>query len=316
MSSKNYEKPPAMFEPYASWKLLVELWSDSTDYTAAQQGPILVLNLKGDARDAALSIPKDELKSTNGLKLIMKKLDTLYEKDATQLAYLAFDRFVKYRRPDGVDMDEFLRKFELMKNKCETYKFSIPENILAYFMLSCANLPKDKEDIIRATIKELNVNDMRGQILKVYTELSSNVPASNSNYHNQGIKVEPECSALPVMYASQDPYEYNAPPPHPSHVFYGGYNHNQHHRGNRGRGRGKRGYNKKSYPSQQGYYGKKQNAPLKLNPPDKSGQPSQCGVCKSIYHWEKDCPDNQQRFQQGGGQYSGYYSYAKDDGPL
>ena len=69
MSSKNYEKPPAMFEPYASWKLLVELWSDSTDYTAAQQGPILVLNLKGDARDAALSIPKEGTLPQKGVRL-------------------------------------------------------------------------------------------------------------------------------------------------------------------------------------------------------------------------------------------------------
>ena len=134
--SKNYSKPPAQCEPYANWKLLIELWSDSSDYTPEQQGSILVLNLTGDARDAALSIPKAELKSAEGLPKIMKKLDTLYEKDATQLAFLAFDRFVKYRRPSDMDINEFLRKFELMKNKCETYKFVIPENILAYFMLS------------------------------------------------------------------------------------------------------------------------------------------------------------------------------------
>ena len=95
-----------------------------------------------------------------GLKLVKGKLDTLYEKDATQLAFLAFDKFVKFRRPDSMDIPEFLRKFELMKNKCETYRFVIPENILAYFMLSCANLPKDKEDIIRATIEDLKVSHM------------------------------------------------------------------------------------------------------------------------------------------------------------
>ena len=99
-----------------------------------------------------------------------------------------------------MDVNEFLRKFELMKNKCETYKYVIPENILAYFMLSCANLPKDKEDIIRATLKDLKLSDMRGQILKVYTELS-NAPTSSS-YENKttSVKVESfESSALSVM---------------------------------------------------------------------------------------------------------------------
>ena len=65
--SKNYSKPPAQCELYANWKLLDP-----------------VLNLTGDARDAVLSIPvpKENLKSDEGLKLIMEKLDTLYEKDA------------------------------------------------------------------------------------------------------------------------------------------------------------------------------------------------------------------------------------------
>ena len=246
--SKNYTKPPSMCEPYSNWKLLIDLWSESTDYSAAQQGPILVLNLTGDARDAALSIPKEKLKSADGVKLIMQKLDTLYEKDATQLAFLAFDKFVKYRRPEDMDVNEFLRKFELMKNKCETYKFVIPENILAYFMLSCANLPKDKEDIIRATILELKTSDMRSQILKVYTELST-AQSSSSESRTPAVKVEPlESSALPVMYTSLCEHEYNTP----NHVYYG----NNFYRGNRGRGRGRARFHKSS-SSQQSYNVKK-----------------------------------------------------------
>ena len=66
-----------MFEPYSNWRLLIDLWSGSTDFTPEQQGPTLVLNLTGDARDAALSLPKDVLKSANGFNKVLEKLDAL-----------------------------------------------------------------------------------------------------------------------------------------------------------------------------------------------------------------------------------------------
>ena len=298
-----------MCEPYANWKLLIELWSESTDYTPVQQGPILVLNLTGDARDAALSITKERLKSSDGLKLIMEKLDTLYAKDATQLAFLAFDKFVKYRRPDNMDVNEFLRKFELMKNKCETYEFVIPENILAYFMLSCANLPKDKEDIIRATIKDLKINDMRGQILKVYTELSNAPSSSSYESSSTAVKVESfESSALPVMYAGAKDYEFTTP--HTVPVYYG---HSNYHRGNRGRGRGRSQYHKPS--SQKKYHPKKAGSTFKLNPPDETGQPTECYCCRSVYHWKDECPVYQQQAGKKS-HYSGSQSHRNLDEPL
>ena len=282
--SKNHTKPPAMFEPYSNWKLLIELWSESTDYTANQQGPILVLNLTGDARDAALSIPKDQLKSDEGVSKILQKLDTLYEKDETQLAFLAFDTFVKYRRTHTMDIHEFLRKFELMKNKCATYKFVIPENILAYFMLSCANLPDDKCDIIRATIKDFTVDDMRGQILKVYTELTGTAVSSSSTSSGSNSKVivksEFDNTTLPVMYADHEEYDDTH-----KQVYYA-------KRGGKRRGRGRNQKNYQGNYSSNQYYnaGKSQDKSFKLNPPDETGCPSQCYRCRSVFHWEDDCP--------------------------
>ena len=212
--TKNHDKPPKMREPYSQWKLELDLWAEATDYEKRQIGPVIVLNsLEGDARDAALSIPKDGLKSDDGMKLILDKLDSLYMKDETQLAFLAFDKFVKYRRPQDMDMNEFLRKFELMKSRCETYKFAIPDNILSYFMLSCANLPDDKVDIVRATISDLTVANVRTKILSIYTDIAKSssrddsfkrddLDSSYTYDPNMSIKQEPAYSghSSPVMY--------------------------------------------------------------------------------------------------------------------
>ena len=278
--TKNHEKPPKMREPYSAWKLELDLWVDATDYTTSQVGPVIVLSLEGDAKDACLAIPKDELKSADGVKLILQKLDTLYEKDETQLAFIAFDRFVKYRRPREMDMNEFLRKFELMKSKCETYKFKIPDNILAYFMLSCANLPDDKVDIVRATVDELTVKNVRSKILSIYTDIAKSQSSTDQSFENSygldmnemSIKEEPEYSS------------------HSSTVLMGRHENVSHKRKGkprRGSGRSNRG----------GYNSNRRNVQVsspmrsKLNPLDKHGQPTRCDHCGSKFHWADDCPD-------------------------
>ena len=150
--SKNFDRPPKMREPYSQWKLELELWHEMTDYKENQIGPVIALSLEGDAKDAALTISKDNLKSADGMKLILQKLDNLYKKDESQLAFICIDQFMKYRRPADMPIDEFLRKFQLLKNKCESFDFKLNEKVLGYTLINCANMPEDKACIVKATI--------------------------------------------------------------------------------------------------------------------------------------------------------------------
>ena len=69
-----------MRDPYFKWKIEMELWASTTDYKDVQRGPVIALNLEGDARDAALTVPVEELKSADGMKKILANIDTLYKK--------------------------------------------------------------------------------------------------------------------------------------------------------------------------------------------------------------------------------------------
>ena len=290
--TKNHDKPPKMREPYSSWKLELDLWAEATDYQKHQIGPVIVLSLEGDARDAALTIPKDELKSENGMQLILETLDALYQKDETQLAFLAIDQLVNYRRPQDMDMNDFLRKFELMKSKCSTYDLKLPDGVLGYFMLKCANLPEDKSDVVRATIDKLTVKNVRSKILSIYTNVAkSNASSSsfNTDDHDSSyrlnstmiLKQEPDCSGYtsPVLFG-QSPHSFS-----------------------RGRGRNSKGssrfnrtnkYNKNinKHSPNDGGNSSYSGTESRLNPIDPStGQPSLCNGCGSYYHWQNQCPD-------------------------
>ena len=45
----------------------------------------------------------------------------------------------------------------------------LPEGVLAYALLTCANLSSEQEQLARATCKDLTYNDMKKQIERIYT---------------------------------------------------------------------------------------------------------------------------------------------------
>ena len=300
-----------MREPYSSWKIELDLWADATGYEKHQIGPVIVLSLEGDARETCLTIPKENFKSEDAMDYILEKLDSLYEKDETQIAFLAIDQFVNYRRPQDMEMNEFLRKFELMKNKCSTYDLKLPDGVLAYFMLKCANLPDDKSDIVRATISKLTVENVRTKILSIYTQVAKS--------SSSAVKFEDQNDSFrfnSIMSLKEEPTYYESPSP----VMYEHNSHNSHRGRGRGRDKGKnagrlgRGNNQNRRSSngveQSSYSQCSSNYEGRLNPVDpRTGQPSLCNTCGSYRHWETHCPDSPPpQFNNRRGNYHSGYS--------
>ena len=83
-----------------------------TILTAENQGPSLYLLLKGKAREAALELDKDNIKRENVVQLILQRLDALYLENTIQTAYLAYQIFETFRRPENMAMKDYLVKFE------------------------------------------------------------------------------------------------------------------------------------------------------------------------------------------------------------
>ena len=75
----NIKNPPIFLEDssYESWEKSVKLWQLVTNLKAEQQGPALVLALTGKAKDIVLELEIDVLKSAQGVKTILEKLQEI-----------------------------------------------------------------------------------------------------------------------------------------------------------------------------------------------------------------------------------------------
>lgn len=264
---------------YNEWKTELGIWSDFTDLPAERQGGALFLTLTGKARQAVLAeVPREKIRSSNGVKAITGCLDELYEKDKSQCAFTAFEEFISYKRPRGTNIQDYLVEFNLKYSKIKTHTMELPEGVLAYYLLKCANLSDEQTNICKATCADLTYKDMRKQIEKITTSAGY---SESSKLESQQISVESQFYGMELHDHDYDDYEYeyeqdeeeeNVPP-----VYYT--------------------QQQRPYRPRASAYGSRTSGTSvpRLNVPDEFGNPTRCSFCRSVYHYVERCPDAMKR---------------------
>ena len=260
--------PPPEFSESLSWtdyKKEIKIWQALTTLDAKKQGPCLYLSLTGKAREAALELDIDNIKGENGVELILKRLDELYLEDTTQTAYLAYQNFETFKRPETMKMKDYLVKFEQLYTKIKDHKMELPDGVLAYRVLNSANLTNEQMTLCRATMTDLKYDEMSKQLKRLFADAITSAPGAQ---------------AMPVQPKDEHIF-YNENNDTNSAVFYGDSRRRSWYHGSGSRRRGN--YNsqvKKGGSDEKGI----------LNPLDKDGNISRCRICDSKYHWQNVCP--------------------------
>ena len=142
MASGQLKAPPVFVEDedYLSWKNDIEVWEMFTDLDKKKRGPAVYLTMTGRARDAVREIPAAELGGNDGLNKIIEKLDSLFLKDESTRAYMAFKEFHQFKRSSGEHFADFIIKFEKLYNKLVKHDMALPEAVKGYFVLNAANI--------------------------------------------------------------------------------------------------------------------------------------------------------------------------------
>ena len=308
-------KPPNMHEglPYGEWKKELEIWADFTDLDSKRKGGALFLTLTGKAREAVLAgVTRDKIKSDTGLEEILKCLDELYEKDKSQCAFAAFDDFTNYRRPHNCNIQDYIVEFNLKYSRINTQGMNLPDGVLAYYLLKCANLTEEQSNICKATCSVLDYKTMRMQIEKI----TSAINKDQKKAETENVDIQPQfyCEEYEDEYPD-DQEEIYEDFEQVQDTFYNRQYHPKSSGYQRGQGSAR---GTQPYMYNTGNY---QSKP-RQNPPDEFGNPTRCSFCRSIYHWVEKCPDAQRnsnnpqrrpyRKPSGRGFYRAYGNPGKD----
>jgi hypothetical protein len=300
---------------YDHWKNMITMWTKITTTVVKKQALAIALTLPVEGQKLAMQMGDDlEKEDGSSVPALLKKLDELYELNKDQKIFAAFEAFEQFKRPEDMPIVKFIAGFDELVNELVAVDIKLPEPLLAYKLLKGANLEEEARRVVRATCKELNLIDMKKALLNVFEarfQFGKGGQSANSRFEptsSQFIKSEPVYQTRSydqTMVDSNDTFEVTS-----------SYNNGRGGASSRGRSRG----NHRSSGSNryQPYYDNWRSNDRggsnsgtdrggynsgtdrrQINRTDsRTGQPSQCRLCNSIYHWANQCPRKDQQQQQ------------------
>ena len=270
MSTGSFKNPPKLeqHDNYDNWVKALQLWRLATDVPKAKQGIAVVLQLAGKARDAVLELDVEVINSDNGIDKVLEKLNGIFKKDTIDTAYETFENFINFKREPSMNITTYIFEFERRYNKAKALGFTLPDTSLGYFLMNQAKLSDDHKKLVRATITNLELDEVKSKLRKVFGCNDTTEPKDDVR-----VKIED------INLAEED-------------VLYGNSS-----RGYRNDNRSSRyppANNQRRYPFQnqsyqQGSKFTQQNQRYKNNQSDK--RKLRCNICESTYHLSYNCPE-------------------------
>lgn len=225
---------------YKGWRGQVEDWLVVCGEEVKYPGIEIRMSLKGKALEVTEGIDRDELKDSEGSKIILSKLDEVYLKDTLMENYSKMKNYFKIERESSEKMRDFIIRYEKAESECSRAlgKSMLEGEAKGFHVLEQSNLTEDQKQMVLAACGQEKLE------YKTVSQIMKRI------FEGLGNKEEGEWLGSEGC------------------ANFGKGWKNQRYRGKVNRGRGGR------------------------NPLNREGKVTLCAICKSEWHWARDCPQN------------------------
>ena len=260
---------------YQDWKKKIKIWEEMNSVLKVNkklQAAFLFESLQGTPQQIVLSeLSVSQIVTENGVKNIIDILDQFLPGNETINAYMAIDDLIHFKCNENSSLQQFLMEFQIKLNKVKASGTVLSEGILGYMLLSAANLPENKNDLIKAMCEELSYKNVMNQLKKVGL-FQSQVKNLNHSFRDNSQNSR-------IKYSSRPSGE-NIP------LYYNCEKNSQ--RCSNQSFEGKKVYNLRKNPSR---LDQVTNKKPRMNATLHFGRAKECSFCKCVYHWKDDCPN-------------------------
>ena len=154
----------------------VDIWLLGTQCPKDKQAARLALQMKGRAKEIALGVSTDELKSETGVKTLLAAIKKVFGRDKTVSLFSAIESFENFVRPPTQSVNEFISEFstrlgELRQQAGVADTTALyGTQVLAYRLLEQSNISDDQKRLLRATCVDISLESMITQMKRAYGE--------------------------------------------------------------------------------------------------------------------------------------------------
>ena len=213
---------------FETYRREVDIWLLGTGCPKEKQAARLALQMKGRAKEVALGVPTDQLKSEDGVNLLLEAIRKVFGRDKTVSLFSAIEAFENFIRPANQNMSDFISEFSTRLGELrqqagvDDHRKLYGSQVLAYRLLEQANISDEQKRLLRATCVEISLECMITQMKRAYGETLPSAAETDQNS---------ETLTLVVCYNCKKE----------GHIASECYNRRGAVRGKRGGGRGQRG---------------------------------------------------------------------------
>ena len=120
----------------------IQIWQLVTSIPKSEQGIVILLeSLEHDvkAQKTACDFTINELNSDEGMKILMNKLDSIFQNETTDEAYEAYIKFLNLTRKDHCDMSDYVLEFENLYKHGKEFRMNMLDPVLVFEHLDGPN---------------------------------------------------------------------------------------------------------------------------------------------------------------------------------
>ena len=140
-------------DSYELYRKEILAWGEMTDIPKKKQGIVVALSLPGDHKrqikqNVFDQIPLENLKTDDGLTVLVNFLDRLLRKDDMDDIWKKYEDFEKLKREAGQPLREYISNFEWVYKKIENKGMKLPAEILVFKLIKKAAISVNVRSLI------------------------------------------------------------------------------------------------------------------------------------------------------------------------
>ena len=133
----------------------LKYWQVITDLAKKKQGAVLESSF-------------EDVNSDTGIEKILKRLGKIFKKNTVDTAYEAFEKFIYFKRESSMNISEYINEYERRYHKAKDHGCELSDSIQGFFLLNQAKISEDHDKLVRATITEPSINEIKTKLIKVF----------------------------------------------------------------------------------------------------------------------------------------------------
>ena len=148
------------------------MWEIVTSVDKKERAIVVLLGaLEGNikAEKALQDLRAEELNMTDGMNILLNKLDVRSKSEKVDEAYNAYSKFFTFQKHSEMTMSDYIVEYEHLYCAMVEHDMQLPDNVQAFKLLDGANLSEDDRKLVLALANDIKLQTMQSALKRLFS---------------------------------------------------------------------------------------------------------------------------------------------------